>query len=77
MKTFNSYTLYRICDNNGYCTSGSYSQYNKLLDLNAAGAAVDDLALVIWLCSDGFELADVKRHLRSAYALLNNDLMFK
>ena len=44
--------LRRACIDNDWFTDGSNSQYEKLFDLNDAGASIKDLSLVIWVCSE-------------------------
>ena len=43
--------LWVLCNQENWFTSGTNSQYEKLFDLNREGASLEDLALVIWLCS--------------------------
>lgn len=44
--------LRKKCIRCGWFTCGDISQYNKLFDLNAAGADVEKLAVCIWLCTE-------------------------
>lgn len=46
-------TLRELCIKNNWFTCGSNHQYDKLFEMNEKGKPVDELALVIWLCSDG------------------------
>ncbi len=41
-----------LCIKNDYFTEGSNEQYSKLFDLNSEGATLEEMALVIWICSD-------------------------
>lgn len=41
-----------LCIKNNWFTCGTCEQYEKLFELNGSGGTLDDLALVIWLCSD-------------------------
>jgi hypothetical protein len=43
--------LRSICIKNNWFTNGSINQYTKLFELNDSGASLDELALIIWLCS--------------------------
>lgn len=43
--------LYELCNEQKWFTSGSISQYQKLFDLNENGASLEELALVIYICS--------------------------
>ncbi len=45
--------LRELCIKNNWFTCGSNHQYNKLFEMNENGRSVCELALVIWLCSDG------------------------
>ena len=51
-RLFTKSHLREICISNKWFTEGSNSQYNKLFELNDDGADLDQLSLVIWLCSD-------------------------
>lgn len=51
--------LRNLCINNNWFTSGTNSQYEKLFQLNEENAPVQDLALVIWVCSEGWEWLDI------------------
>lgn len=41
-----------LCIKNNWFTCGTCEQYEKLFEVNRNGGTLDDLALVIWLCSD-------------------------
>lgn len=41
-----------LCIKNNWFTCGTCEQYEKLFELNRNGCTLDNLALVIWLCSD-------------------------
>lgn len=43
--------LWALCNKMDWFTAGTNSQYEKLFDLNREGASLDELALVIWLCT--------------------------
>lgn len=45
--------LYGICNRLQWFTGGSTDSYDKLFQLNREGAPLEDLALVIWICSPG------------------------
>lgn len=56
--------LRELCIKNNWFTCGSNRQYDKLFEMNEKGKSVDELALVIWLCSDGkFDRSTIKREL--------------
>lgn len=46
-------TLRELCIKNNWFACGTNHQYDKLFEMNEKGKSVDELALVIWLCSDG------------------------
>ena len=43
--------LQALCIRSRWFTCGSYEQYQKLFDMADVGAPLEELALVIWLCS--------------------------
>jgi len=43
--------LWILCNQENWFTNGDNSQYEKLFDLNRDGASLEELALVIWICS--------------------------
>ena len=58
-------TLRALCIKNNWFTCGSNSQYDKLFDMNEHGCSVDELALVIWICSDEtFSREQIKQELQ-------------
>lgn len=60
----NNETLRDICIKNNWFTCGSNSQYDKLFDMNEQGRSADELALVIWLCSnEAFSREQIKQEL--------------
>lgn len=50
-KNLSSNRLYHLCCNRNWFTDGDTDQYQKLFALCNAGAGLDTLATVIWLCS--------------------------
>ena len=44
--------LRELCIKNDWFTEGSNSQYEKMFRMNKEGASMEELATVIWLCSD-------------------------
>jgi hypothetical protein len=55
--------LRSICIKNNWFTNGSISQYTKLFELNDSGASLDELALIIWLCSQNTTKQEIKNKL--------------
>lgn len=47
--TFNA--LYALCNKLNWFTGGTAEQYEKMFDLAREGASLEELALVIWLCT--------------------------
>ena len=43
--------LYYLCNKYQWFTAGDIDQYNKLFQKCEAGASLEELALIIWLCS--------------------------
>ena len=56
-----------LCVREDWFTGGTNSQYKKLFDLNREGAPLEDLALVIWLCSPGTDREEVLHELSERY----------
>ena len=44
--------LRNLCIRKNWFTCGSNSQYNKLFYTNRTGYSIDEIATIIWLCSD-------------------------
>lgn len=44
--------LRALCIKNNWFTCGSNAQYDKLFHANASGATIEEIATIIWLCSD-------------------------
>ena len=61
-----------LCIRENWFTNGDNSQYEKLFDLNREGASLEDLALVIWLCSDEVDREEVLHKLNERYRRANN-----
>lgn len=62
-------SLMSLCVREGWFTAGTNRQYEKLSGLNRDGAPLDEIALVIWLCSQ-----DVTReHIRERLLSLRED----
>lgn len=54
-----SYQLRNLCIKNGWFTGGANEQYEKLFYANEHGCPVDEIATIIWLCSDNVARRDV------------------
>ncbi len=57
--------LRSLCIKNNWFTCGTNSQYEKLFQLNEENAPAQDLALVIWVCSEGWEWLDIVKALEA------------
>lgn len=44
--------LRQLCISNQWFTQGTNRQYEKLFDMNDQSASIEQIATVIWLCSD-------------------------
>lgn len=44
--------LYVLCNENQWFTCGTNEQYSKMFDENRNGCTLNELILIIWLCSD-------------------------
>ena len=53
--------VYALCNRNQWFTSGSLNQYRKLFEIVENGATIDEIALVIWLCSSDVTREEVKQ----------------
>lgn len=56
--TIPTYDLRALCIEHGWFTCGTNEQYDKLFKANACGASIEEIATIIWLCSDGEDLVD-------------------
>ena len=46
-------TVYNLCNRNSWFTYGTNSQYNRMFEMVRQGKSIHDIAVVIWICSDG------------------------
>lgn len=53
--------VYSLCNKNAWFTSGSANQYKKLFEIVENGATIDEITLVIWLCSSLFTREEIKQ----------------
>lgn len=59
-ETFNSYDLRNLCIKNDLFTCGTNEQYSKMFKAADEGASADDLATMIWMCSEGYSRTEIK-----------------
>ena len=64
MKQFNSANLRRICIDNGWFTDGDIVQYQKFFQLNEDGASLEELALVLYICSSNVSREEILNKLK-------------
>ena len=55
--------VYGACKKYGWFTGGTNNQYEKLFEMVASGASLEEIALIIWLCTSNSERADIKINL--------------
>jgi hypothetical protein len=53
--------LRNLCIEHDWFTCGTNSQYEKLFEMNEQGAAIEQIATVIWLCSDSNVFENCRR----------------
>lgn len=46
-------TVYSLCNKHNWFTGGTNTQYNRMFDMVRQGKSTHDIAVVIWICSDG------------------------
>lgn len=51
--------LRNLCIKNKWFTCGSVEQYEKLFIANELSYSINELALIIWICSDNIEQQDI------------------
>lgn len=51
--------LYSLCNKNQWFTSGSNLQYERMFWKNDNGSTLEEIALIIWLCSKNVTEAEI------------------
>ena len=65
MKYYAIDKIYSLCNRKKYFTSGTCSQYDKMFYMVKSDRfTFDDVALAIWLCSNGADLEEIKSDLK-------------
>ena len=64
--------LRSLCIEHDWFTCGTNSQYRKLFEMNEQGAGIEQIATVIWLCSD----SDIPENCRSDIILALHEAGF-
>lgn len=62
--------LYRLCNKYQWFTAGDVEQYSKLFIKNKEGATLEQLALIIWICSSNMSEQEILETLKTE---ANND----
>lgn len=57
--------VYTLCNTEGYFTCGDNGQYDKMFDMVREERPLHDIALVIWICSEGVPLDDIETQLEA------------
>lgn len=67
--------LRSLCIKNNWFTCGSNRQYEKLFYANEMGCPIEEIATIIWLCSDeDYRRTDVLDELKKAQTEYENNL---
>lgn len=56
-----------LCIEKDWFTHGTNQQYQKLFDMNRDGASLEELALVIWICSSNDSREAILHELNRRY----------
>ena len=56
--------LYTLCNKYQWFTNGDNTQYEMLFDTNSAGASLETLATIIWICSTGWSERNILKILK-------------
>ena len=59
--------IWSLCVSKNYFTDGDNTQYTKMYDLIRAGCSARDVAVIIWVCSEGAELSVVEREVSAIF----------
>lgn len=76
--TIPTYELRALCIEHGWFTCGTNEQYEKLFYANTHGFSMEEIATIIWLCSEGEDLIDqedILATLKSARAAWTKSLL--
>ncbi len=59
MQRLDSSELRALCIRNNWFTCGDISQYRRFFQRNDEGANLDELATIIWICSDNIPYTEI------------------
>lgn len=62
--------LFKFLYDNLYFTCSNYAQYLKLLEANEMNAPLEELATIIWICSDDKRRIDILDNLKDIYQII-------
>ncbi len=57
------YEVRALCIKNNWFTNGDNTQYGKMFDRVAEHADVEEIATLIWICSDNADKKDIVKQL--------------
>ena len=63
------FEVYRLCNAFGWFTHGTNTQYERMFQMVREGKPIHDIALAIWLCSDGEELETIETNLEDVWEI--------
>lgn len=73
-----TYDLRALCIEHGWFTCGTNEQYDKLFYANTHGFSMDEIATIIWICSEGedlFACNDILETLKAARAAWTKSML--
>ena len=59
MKRLDSSELRSLCIRNNWFTCGDIRQYTRFFQRNSEGATIEELSVIIWICSDDVPYNDI------------------
>lgn len=59
MKRLDSSELRALCIRNSWFTCGDIRQYTRFFQRNSEGATIEELSVIIWICSDDIPYNDI------------------
>lgn len=59
----NAMEVRSLCIKNNWFTNGDNTQYTRLFERVDDGAEIDEIAAIIWICSDNADKGDIVRQL--------------
>ena len=59
--------LKELCLDNDWLQEATFNQFTKVFDANEACCSVTTIALLIWMCSPGADIMDIKESLTQAH----------